>query len=217
MSSTQKTAIFDLDGTIISGKSSEVRFFEHLREIGELTGRDLFRFLFGMIKCTGSLENRFFMNKLHYRGKTVERLSRLARDYFAVRIQEIIPAAIRSRIDGHKRKGDRLFLLSGSLIFIVESFAATLGFDDFAGTLLESENGIITGRIDGVYPRGEGKVRLVRDFIGKYDLDLKHSSIYGNSYSDRHILEMAGKPVAVNPDKNLIRIAREKGWEILIP
>ena len=217
MSSIQKSAIFDLDGTIISGKSSEVRFFEHLRSTGELTNRDLFRFLFGMFKCTGNLENRFFMNKLHYRGKTVARLSGLARDYFDGCIPEIVPEAMRLRIDGHKRDGDRLFLLSGSLIFIVKAFAGTLGFDDYAGTRLESENGAITGRIDGVYPRGKGKVRLLMDFIEKYGLDLRRSSIYGNSYSDRHILEMAGTPVAVNPDKNLLEIAREKGWEILIP
>lgn len=157
------------------------------------------------------------MNKMHYRGKTVHRLSRLAHDYFAARIPEIVPAAMRSRIDGHKRDGERLFLLSGSLGFIVEAFAGTLGFDDHAGSLLELENGTITGRIDGVYPRGEGKVRLLLDFIAKYNLDLQHSTIYGNSYSDRFILEKAGTPVAVNPDKNLLGLAREKGWEILIP
>ncbi|GAG17624.1 unnamed protein product, partial [marine sediment metagenome] len=38
----KKAAIFDLDGTIISGKSTEIRFIEHLFKKGELNLIDIF-------------------------------------------------------------------------------------------------------------------------------------------------------------------------------
>ena len=40
------------------------------------------------------------------------------------------------------------------------------------------------------------------------------SYAYTDSYTDAPMLEAVGHPVAVNPDRVLARLARERGWEV---
>ncbi len=46
-------------------------------------------------------------------------------------------------------------------------------------------------------------------------LDLTASYAYSDSESDLPMLRLVGHPVAVNPDAELERVAREAGWEVL--
>ena len=46
--------------------------------------------------------------------------------------------------------------------------------------------------------------------------DLERSYAYSDSVTDVHMLEAVGHPHAVNPDKDLRRIARDRGWPILV-
>ena len=45
--------------------------------------------------------------------------------------------------------------------------------------------------------------------------DLAASTAYSDSHTDLPFLEAVGNPVAVNPDRELARIAAERGWEVL--
>jgi hypothetical protein len=47
------------------------------------------------------------------------------------------------------------------------------------------------------------------------DLDLDESSAYSDSYTDLPMLEAVGHPVAVNADRVLAKVARERGWEVM--
>ncbi len=49
---------------------------------------------------------------------------------------------------------------------------------------------------------------------GGYDLDGCYA--YSDSMTDVHMLEIVGHPFAVNPDKELRRIASERGWPVLV-
>ena len=46
------------------------------------------------------------------------------------------------------------------------------------------------------------------------DIDLTESFAYSDSHTDQPMLEAVGHPVAVNPDKELMRIARANKWPI---
>ena len=46
--------------------------------------------------------------------------------------------------------------------------------------------------------------------------DLARSYAYSDSITDVHMLEAVGHPHAVNPDKELRRVARERGWPVLV-
>jgi phosphoserine phosphatase len=55
----------------------------------------------------------------------------------------------------------------------------------------------------------------VRDLAAKAARDLTACWAYSDSHTDLPFLEAVGHPVAVNPDRALRRIARERGWPIL--
>src|SRR5258708_21283346 len=52
-------------------------------------------------------------------------------------------------------------------------------------------------------------------FGGGKGIDLAGSWAYSDSITDLPMLEAVGRPVAVNPDKDLRRVARERGWPVL--
>jgi len=63
---------------------------------------------------------------------------------------------------------------------------------------------------------GEAKGRAVRRMIREHKFDAQQCFAYGDSWSDRSMLEAVGQPVAVNPARRLARIARRKKWPVLV-
>jgi phosphoserine phosphatase len=47
------------------------------------------------------------------------------------------------------------------------------------------------------------------------EVDWPASYAYADSIHDLSFLELAGHPVAVHPDRQLARIARQRGWGII--
>jgi hypothetical protein len=46
-------------------------------------------------------------------------------------------------------------------------------------------------------------------------IDLSESFAYSDSESDLPMLRAVGHPVAVNPDAELMRVARDEGWQVM--
>ena len=64
---------------------------------------------------------------------------------------------------------------------------------------------------DVIVPHGSGYLlHAERD-----DIDLSESYAYSDSQTDLPMMEMVGHPVAVNPDKELRKVAEEREWPIL--
>jgi phosphoserine phosphatase len=62
---------------------------------------------------------------------------------------------------------------------------------------------------------GEGKAQAVVELAGREGFDLAESTAYSDSHTDLPFLEIVGHPVVVNPDRELRRVARDRGWETL--
>jgi phosphoserine phosphatase len=77
----------------------------------------------------------------------------------------------------------------------------------------EVADGRFTGRIEQNC-LGDGKAHAVRAYAEAQGFDLAEASFYTDSVSDRLLLESVGHPVAVNPDRELARLARDRGWAI---
>jgi phosphoserine phosphatase len=75
------------------------------------------------------------------------------------------------------------------------------------------EQGCYTGHM-AFYAYGESKATAMRELAERTGLDLSSSSAYSDSATDLPMLEAVGRPVAVNPDRALAKIARERGWEV---
>jgi phosphoserine phosphatase len=75
--------------------------------------------------------------------------------------------------------------------------------------------GSFTGRLDGPFVYGPGKVEAMEAFAAQHDIDLAASYAYSDSLSDLPMLRAVGNPVAVNPDPPLAAIAKEEDWQVL--
>ncbi|MDQ3632621.1 MAG: haloacid dehalogenase-like hydrolase, partial [Actinomycetota bacterium] len=72
-----------------------------------------------------------------------------------------------------------------------------------------------TGRAGGPFTYREGKAIELRRLAAEEGYDLAASYAYSDSESDLPMLRAVGHPVAVNPDTELLRVARKEGWETM--
>jgi hypothetical protein len=61
---------------------------------------------------------------------------------------------------------------------------------------------------------GPEKAKAVADKAAAHGLDLAECHAYSDSINDLPLLESVGYPHAVNPDRELRRIASARGWPI---
>lgn len=114
----------------------------------------------------------------------------------------------------HRERDEPVYIVSATLQEIVEELARELGFDGAIGSICEVEDGVYTGR--SLRPaHGEGKAAAIHELAREEQIDLSASTAYSDSHTDLPFLEAVGNPVAVNPDRELRRIALERGWPVL--
>jgi HAD superfamily hydrolase (TIGR01490 family) len=115
----------------------------------------------------------------------------------------------------HQDSGRPVFIVTAASQGTAEMLAHVLFFDGAAGSKLEERDGVYTGRFDGAFCYGEGKPLRMRELAQERGIDLAQSWAYSDSASDLPMLRAVGHPVAVNPDNELARVAREEGWDVM--
>src|SRR5205085_10935931 len=126
----------------------------------------------------------------------------------------IIYAEALELIEEHRLAGRKTVIVSSSPIETVEPIGEHLGVDDVIATRarLDAE-GRYTGELE-FYAYGPHKAEAIREMAVAEGLDLAGSYAYSDSISDLPLLELVGNPVAVNPDRELTRVAREREWDV---
>lgn len=110
----------------------------------------------------------------------------------------------RGEIERHKKEGHRIIAISGSPDALVRNMAEKYQFDDWRGTVYETdEKGIYTG---GIIPMWDSKSKkqAILGFEKEYDLDLSECWSYGDTNGDLTMFELTGHPTAVNPTRELL-------------
>jgi phosphoserine phosphatase len=80
-------------------------------------------------------------------------------------------------------------------------------------TMLTITKGCYTGET-AFYAYGANKATAIKELAERTGIDLAASTAYSDSISDLPMLETVGRPVCVNADRALTKIAREREWEI---
>jgi HAD superfamily hydrolase (TIGR01490 family) len=212
-------ALFDLDKTIIA-KAAMSAFRGPLVDGGLLTKRSVLRALLAQAVYLhlGASELRL----VRIRGV----LARLARGWDSTTVREIVSETLEQIVDPiiyseaidlielHRSLGHRVVIVSASPEEIVVPLARHLGVDTTIASRADlDEHGRYTGEI-AFYAYGPFKAAGISELAEREGIDLGASFAYSDSYSDLPMLEMVGHPVAVNPDRLLSHLARERGWEV---
>jgi HAD superfamily phosphoserine phosphatase-like hydrolase len=211
-------AFFDLDGTLMPLPSLEMRFFALLRYRRLVGIRNYFAWITEAARLLPRGINPILhTNKMYLSGGGV-----VERD--SLRLPSFFPEAME-RMAWHSERGHLLVIVSGTLEPLAERAARAMEAELAArglrsairvcATLLEVKNDTWTGRIVGEAMFGEAKARAIQRIAATEDLDLQRCFAYGDSANDRWMLEIVGKPAAVNPTNDLARIARRNEWVVL--
>ncbi|MEA2196705.1 MAG: hypothetical protein QOJ25_756, partial [Solirubrobacteraceae bacterium] len=148
-------------------------------------------------------------------GTRVREVERLGADVLAGILPRLYPKMLAVAHE-HQDAGRRTFIVTAAPHELAEMLAHVLAFDGAIGSrIAEERDGVYTGRAGGMFAYREGKAIAIRQLAAREGIDLEASYAYSDSESDVPMLRAVGHAVAVNPDHELGRIAREEGWEIL--
>ena len=149
------------------------------------------------------------------RGRLREELVGLSAAIVRDELMPRVYSAISGLIDEHRRAGDEIYLATSSAEELAQPMARALGMHGAMGTRVEVEDGIYTGRLQGPLNHGDAKAARILITARGRGLDLASSTAYSDSIHDRPMLELVGRPVAVNPDRRLRALASSRNWPIL--
>ncbi len=149
----------------------------------------------------------------NYRGLPATQTRKLAAKFYRQMIRPRVFSQALARLESFRRSGHRLVLVTGGLDLYMQPMAGELGADCLAAQL-EERAGVFTGKLTLGPLTGASKADAVRRHAAQYGIDLSHSYALGDAVGDLAMLECAGKPLAVNPDRRLRKIAAQRGWPI---
>jgi HAD superfamily hydrolase (TIGR01490 family) len=212
-------AFFDLDKTVIA-KASMVAMGRPLYREGLVSRWLLLRALWGHVVflLVGADEAKLARTRDQElrlaAGWDRETVARIARDAVEEVLEPIVYDEALDLIAEHRAAGRPVYLVSASPQEIVAPLAEHLGVDGAIATVAEVDDaGRYTGRVER-YCSGEEKVVAMAAEAARAGIDLGASWAYSDSATDVPMLAAVGHPVAVNPDRELLRVARERGWAV---
>ncbi len=216
-----KLAVFDFDGTSISG-NSPVLLVGHLIRHCMLRPTVSLRIGFWAFAYKFRLpQNESWVRSLvftAFEGKPQREVD----DYLMKFYDEVIAPRFRPQADkameNLQEQGCEVMVVSATWEPIV---VRAMQFHPFTCQLSTSmkidEQGCYTREVDGIPVEGEEKIKVVKRWAdaryGEGNWTLEHA--FGDHHSDRPLLDAAHFAHAVTPDAPLARTAKENGWEVL--
>ena len=215
----QTAAFFDLDRTLIR-RSSALALAGTFQERGLIGRKQLakaaaWQMLFAARGASVETVRKAAEDGLMVlKDLEVEEMRALVGDALETVLKPLVYREPLELVQKHRRNGERVYVVSATLQEIIEPLAGELGFDGAVGSLCEIVDGRYTGRSLRAC-HGEGKADAVRELAAAEGIDLERSTAYSDSHTDLPFLEAVGRPVAVNADRELRRIAAARGWPML--
>lgn len=225
MKSVKQIAAFDLDGTLLDGNKSvmpdlakELWKGRYRRMRGAL--------LFTLAGAAGVLRKLRLITSEQYTQLGTSLIIRwIAGDtlttlmpYFIRTVErQKVRQAVTELLRLHQAEGREVLLVSAVVQPLLECFAERTGGEALGTELEMTPDGRLTGRIIGPFCSGPGKVERLQGWASLSDrqVDWQASYAYGDTFPDRFMLELVGKPVAVSPAPDLREEAERREWQIL--
>jgi phosphoserine phosphatase len=208
-------AVFDCDGTLWEADSGE-KFFRWELKRG-LVSRQIADKLIARYEeyRAGKVSEDDMCGEMvtMHEGLAVAEMERAVAEF----IPEIIASGIFPELQvlTHQliASGCELWAISSTNDWVVREGVKAFGIvpERVIAACVAAENGNATGRLLRI-PSGEGKAVAVREVIGRMP-----DAVFGNSRWDLAMLELARDAYAINPNPDLEKIARARGWTIYRP
>jgi len=217
---SKKLAIFDIDGTVF-------RKNLHFELIDELSWRGIFSK--NARRALVATYARWIEHRGTYEEYRKKIVSIYAKELKGCRQEDIVEAGrkvadfnknrtyifARDLIKKLRAQKYSIIAISGSPIEVIKEYNKYLKFDEVFGSVYETNGkGVYTGK--AVFEPVRHKGHLVGQYISEKNLTLDGSYGIGDTESDVGFLKMVEHPIAFNPNLNLERVARRRGWKIVV-
>ena len=213
-------AFFDVDNTMMMG-ASIFHFARGMASRKFFTSSDLARFALQQImfrvggrETNDGIRNARESGLSFVAGHSVKELMAHGEEIYDELMADKIWPGTRALAQMHLDAGQRVWLVTATPVDLATIIARRLGLTGALGTVLESEDGVYTGRLVGEMLHGRAKAHAVRALAAREGLNLRRCTAYSDSANDVPMLSVVGTAVAVNPDGSLREVARKRGWEI---
>lgn len=217
---TEVAAFFDLDGTLIKG-SANIPFAVAAFKQGLVTPKELYidfrNGLSFMLKGASDERSAEVRERIlrAVEGHPKEKVAALGEGFMHKLVAQVVPEAAEA-LEHHGELGHDRVVISASPTEIVSRLADELGLEYGIGTTAGTTDGIYDGTLDGPFCYREGKAEIMATMAAEHGWNLAECYAYSDSISDLPMLEAVGHPVAINPERELLELAQERGWDVII-
>jgi phosphatidylglycerophosphatase C len=154
-------------------------------------------FLLGCLKVR-ALSNHQFKERfcsLLLRGRSEQEIERFAKLFADSVVRIALNQPLVDALQQHQRSGDDVYLLSSNFSLVLRPWQETWAVRGMLATEAEIENGRFTGRLVGRACDGREKLARALSVVGRESLE--QATAYGDSRSDRYIMEFVKKAIWV--------------------
>lgn len=210
---SNKVAIIDIDGTIVSGQTQQglINFFFKKKKLSlwYMVHLNLF-FILYKLGIISDVKKIFEYGLVYLKGKSVTQIEPLVKEYINQLLKNNVYPQSMKLIDGLRNQGYKLVILSAAIDLIVSGLAKSFNIDDYICTRLEVESGDYTGKIKGKIIYGNDKVDAIKKYFESNNYLLKDAVAYADHKSDIPMLKIVGKSYIVNPSSKMKRVAQKE-------
>lgn len=215
-SGPEVAAVFDFDGTLIEGYSAGALYAHRFRNF-EIGPDELVRTAIATLG--GPLDEAGFTELMErgirgWTGRTEDELLELGEQLHARQTGGALFHGAWRLVKAHQKQGHTVVIATSATRLQVQPMATEMGVEHVLCTELESEGGVLTGRVAGRTLWGAGKIAAVQRFAERHDIDLQASHAYANGDEDIPLLAAVGSPHPVNPQPLLAAESARHGWPV---
>lgn len=208
-------AIFDLDGTLLSG-DSDYSWGQFLVEKG-LVDTQLYKqandkFFQQYQDGTLDIHEYLAFSLAPLKSFSPEQLDQLHQDFMTEKVRPMMQDKATELLAKHKQQGHFLLMITATNQFVTGPIAEALGMDHIIAPVPEVVDQHYTGNIVGTPSFQEGKVTRLNEWLAETGHSMAGSYFYSDSRNDLPLLELVDHPIAVDADETLSKIAEERGW-----
>ncbi len=208
-------ALFDLDKTLLGG-DSDFLWGEFLSEIGAVDINEYQKknqaffddYDKGKLDINKYLE--FCLTPLA--NHSIKQLKVWHRQFMLEKIQPILLEKAQKVIDLHKKRGDKVIVITATNSFVARPIAQAYGIDELLATEPEILNGKFSGKVSGEACFQIGKIHRAQQWCENNNETLENAYFYSDSHNDLPLLELVDNPVVVHGDEMLKAIAKQRNW-----
>lgn len=218
-----RVAIFDFDGTLYKKETFQL-MMDHMKN-HPIYRKNYNRFFLSILPIYISYKLKLYPeDKMRERSMQlyISAFGNISQDQltsyfneFAKIMKADFNNEVISRLEQHLQDEVYTMLVSGAYTTFLKSVTKDFTFDTIIGTEIPIKDQMINQNKHIYHIQGKRKNESILETLQEENIDWNNSFAYADSYSDLPVLELVGNPVAVQPEKRLLAIAKDRNWEII--